>query len=33
MRGSVDVKGGATAGRYDWRSQREATSASGAPPR
>jgi SAM-dependent methyltransferase len=33
MRGSVDVKGGATAGRHDWRSQREATSASGAPPR
>jgi SAM-dependent methyltransferase len=33
MRGSVDVQGGATAGRYDWRSQREATSTSSAPPR
>ena len=33
MRGSVDVQGGATAGRYDWRSQREATSASSAPSR
>ncbi len=33
MRGSVDVKGGTIAGRYDWRSQREATSTSNAPPR
>ena len=33
MRGRVDVKGGAMAGRYDWRSQREATSTSNAPPR
>jgi SAM-dependent methyltransferase len=33
MRGSVDVQGGALAGRYDWTSQREAASTRNAPPR
>jgi SAM-dependent methyltransferase len=33
MRGSVEVHGGALAGRYDWTSQREATSPLNAPQR
>jgi SAM-dependent methyltransferase len=33
MRGSVEVQGGALAGRYDWTSQREAASTENAPPR
>jgi SAM-dependent methyltransferase len=33
MRGSVEVRGGAMAGRHDWASEREAAGASSAPPR
>jgi SAM-dependent methyltransferase len=33
MRGSVEIQGGALAGRYDWTSQREAASTDNAPPR
>jgi SAM-dependent methyltransferase len=33
MRGSVEVQGGAMAGRYDWTSQREAAGVGNAPPR
>jgi SAM-dependent methyltransferase len=33
MRGSVEVQGGAMAGRYDWTSQRDAVSTRNAPPR
>jgi len=33
MRGSVEVQGGAIAGRYDWTSQREATSGISTPQR
>jgi SAM-dependent methyltransferase len=33
MRGSVEVQGGDTAGRYDWTSRREAAGAGSAPPR
>jgi hypothetical protein len=32
MRGSVDVQGGAMAGRYNWRLQCDSTSVSSAPP-
>jgi SAM-dependent methyltransferase len=33
MRGSVEVQGGAMAGRYDWTSQRDAVGTDNAPPR
>jgi hypothetical protein len=33
MRGSVEVQGGAMAGRYDWTSEREAVGASSTPQR
>jgi hypothetical protein len=33
MRGSVEVQGGAMAGRYDWAALRDAASTDSTPPR